>query len=452
MPPVALDPQNMIIKVPTLDSLPPPGLLSNLLPLDPNLPPLPPLPPLDPNLLPPLGLIQPLQGGLVDPKWSREGIVDPKWNFDANPNGWISSDDTNMTVVRTGPDILASFNARKLPGAIFPGRMHGMIKSYQLDKGFGFISCDKTRTLFQRDVFIHRKEMTRVDFIEPQNLVGTPVTFLVQLQQDGHPQALSIRLEGDNAPEDVVSTGTNGGRDFKEDHFSFDPATAHGMFQQIKAAARVNTKDQMAKITEMYAAAIGMGDVQASLDKQPLPVENEAGAEYDTANPNNNKAFKYETSHETDMIRNHDPARRYIGVVNSFKETAGFGFVTCPQAFQVYGRDVFLHRSQVGFEVDAQKKMRQGFTSVVINVGDKVSFQVEVNRGLPKAKNAEIVDATGKAAEVTTKTIDKPVLLRQREEQARKEKEEREKKNLAEVRKGKFNNQPSRSRSRGRRR
>lgn len=285
--------------------------------------------------------------------------------------------------------------------------------------------------------FVHRKEMAKVEITD----VGTPVTFLVQLQQDGHPQALSIRLEGDNSPEDVVSTGINNSSNAGvTDEFTLDPSTAHGMYQQIKAAAKVNGPAQMAKITEVYAGAMGLSDVSAALEKQPLPPETETG----------DNTGSQPTISETDMIRNHDPARRYIGVVNSFKETAGFGFISCPQAFQVYGRDVFLHRSQIGYEVDAQKKMRQGFTSVIVNVGDKVSFQVEVNRGLPKAKNAEIVDSSGKTVEPVTKEIEKPTLLRDRELQAKKEKEEREKTQLFQSRQQK--QKKSRSRSRGRRR
>jgi len=39
--------------------------------------------------------------------------------------------------------------------------------------------------------------------------------------------------------------------------------------------------------------------------------------------------------------------RRPSGAIKSFNQTSGFGFIACPELFEVFQRDVFIHRSQV---------------------------------------------------------------------------------------------------------
>merc|ERR1712060_774564 len=49
----------------------------------------------------------------------------------------------------------------------------------------------------------------------------------------------------------------------------------------------------------------------------------------------------------------------------------GFGFIECPATYAQYGRDVFLHKAQIG----------------EMKVGTMVSFTYEVNKqGMPQAK------------------------------------------------------------------
>uniref|UniRef100_A0A7S4R3P1 CSD domain-containing protein n=1 Tax=Alexandrium monilatum TaxID=311494 RepID=A0A7S4R3P1_9DINO len=80
---------------------------------------------------------------------------------------------------------------------------------------------------------------------------------------------------------------------------------------------------------------------------------------------------------------------RFEGVVVCYKPDEGYGFIRCPELYRRFGRDVFLHRLQVGsFEVGAQ-----------------VTFGVFLNKqGLPQAKELEAaetkweVDATAPQA------------------------------------------------------
>ncbi|CAJ1400900.1 unnamed protein product [Effrenium voratum] len=59
-----------------------------------------------------------------------------------------------------------------------------------------------------------------------------------------------------------------------------------------------------------------------------------------------------------------------LGVIKSFEDAAGYGFIYSPEARKKYSRDVFLHRKQL-------KEFK---------VGDAVRFQVNENRdGHPQA-------------------------------------------------------------------
>lgn len=63
---------------------------------------------------------------------------------------------------------------------------------------------------------------------------------------------------------------------------------------------------------------------------------------------------------------------RYQGRIKSFNVQKGFGFIDCPEAHQVYGRDVFLHKAQIA----------------TFQIGSQVSFAVEINKtSMPQARD-----------------------------------------------------------------
>ncbi|CAD7967570.1 unnamed protein product [Amoebophrya sp. A25] len=74
---------------------------------------------------------------------------------------------------------------------IGPGPHLGIIKSYNEQKGFGFIQCPEIEAHFGCDVFMHRREMNET------HMVGKEVQFTIQLNQKGKPQASEITVIGD---------------------------------------------------------------------------------------------------------------------------------------------------------------------------------------------------------------------------------------------------------------
>merc|ERR1712061_214947 len=73
-------------------------------------------------------------------------------------------------------------------------------------------------------------------------------------------------------------------------------------------------------------------------------------------------------------------ATKFQGRIKSFYSEKGYGFIECPMAHAQFGRDVFLHKSNVGD----------------MAVGTEVMFGVEVNKqGMPQARDLVAVGAGG---------------------------------------------------------
>lgn len=72
-----------------------------------------------------------------------------------------------------------------------------------------------------------------------------------------------------------------------------------------------------------------------------------------------------------------EDAPEMVGIIKSFEEAQGYGFIKSPQATAAYNRDVFLHRKQL-------KKFK---------AGDTVQFRVKLSRdGLPQAMKLRETD------------------------------------------------------------
>merc|ERR550537_1503990 len=68
---------------------------------------------------------------------------------------------------------------------------------------------------------------------------------------------------------------------------------------------------------------------------------------------------------------------RFQGRIKSFNAKQGFGFIECPEAHAIFGRDVFLHKAQIGD----------------LKVGAMVTYSVEMNKsGMPQARELATLD------------------------------------------------------------
>lgn len=94
-----------------------------------------------------------------------------------------------LTAVGTGA--LAVWRGRKRGVAVFAtpssftDQHEGKVKSYNKEKGFGFIECATTFSTFQRDVFLHKQQAEGLE-------VGDAVSFEVAMNAQGNPQARNV--------------------------------------------------------------------------------------------------------------------------------------------------------------------------------------------------------------------------------------------------------------------
>eukprot|EP00930_Biecheleria_cincta_P071534 TRINITY_DN59025_c0_g1_i1.p1 TRINITY_DN59025_c0_g1~~TRINITY_DN59025_c0_g1_i1.p1 ORF type:complete len:430 (-),score=73.79 TRINITY_DN59025_c0_g1_i1:50-1339(-) len=68
---------------------------------------------------------------------------------------------------------------------------------------------------------------------------------------------------------------------------------------------------------------------------------------------------------------------RQTGRLKSFNPKHGFGFIDCPEARHRYGRDVFVHKAQIGD----------------LDIGEDINFNVDTNKdGMPQARDIRRMD------------------------------------------------------------
>lgn len=78
-----------------------------------------------------------------------------------------------------------------------PGKFRGRIKSFNTDKGFGFIDCPEAQAQFGRDVFLHKANVGDMT-------VGTEVMFSVESNKQGMPQARDLVTIAGGVPAGAV--------------------------------------------------------------------------------------------------------------------------------------------------------------------------------------------------------------------------------------------------------
>ncbi|CAE8627377.1 unnamed protein product [Polarella glacialis] len=99
----------------------------------------------------------------------------------------------------------------------------------------------------------------------------------------------------------------------------------------------------------------------------------------------------------------HDKTHEFVGSVFKWDDDQGWGFISCLDARKVYGKDVFLHKAEIGGVADLYKQR----TKVEVKDGDWVMFKVEISRGKPRARDVTQVGAPEEYAQ-------KPEAKRQR--------------------------------------
>merc|ERR1719221_184576 len=90
----------------------------------------------------------------------------------------------------------------------------------------------------------------------------------------------------------------------------------------------------------------------------------------------------------------HDPNRKFVGTITKWDDDAGFGFISSWDAYKVYGKDVFVHKAQIGLIGGSSAMFAKRKRSEIRN-GDTVSYTVDLaeNPGKPRAYHVEKLPA-----------------------------------------------------------
>jgi len=207
-------------------------------------------------------------------------------------------------------------------------RSTGTVKSFNHEKGFGFIECKELLEIFGNDVFLHYKQLNG---FEP----GTPVTFAVVLNKDNKPQAFDLALPDAKGMGDMKGgKGKACGKGFGKDMgkgFDWggkgDWGGGYDMFEM---------KGKMGK-------AFGKG------------CDGKGGGKGNHKGP--------------DIV---EEMGTFVGTIKSFNQTKGYGFIDSPDIKAMGHQDVFLLHSQMG----------------EFQIGDMVQFSCYLNsKNQPNARD-----------------------------------------------------------------
>lgn len=163
----------------------------------------------------------------------------------------------------------------------------GRLRSFVEQKGFGFIDCQETYSLYGRDVFVHRMQIQ-----ESGVIVGQHVYFDVELNNKGHPQARNIVAVnpheamqwgdpynswgyGNMSYGNYGGCGFNGGYTYgggggssgggNNNRNTFEPPASDTLPQFEEELRKCNTEQAINDIIELYGQHFTKGHVVAAL-------------------------------------------------------------------------------------------------------------------------------------------------------------------------------------------
>jgi len=228
-------------------------------------------------------------------------------------------------------------------------RLTGTIKTFNEANGYGFIDCGEVKAAFNNDVFLHYRQLGGFN-------VGDEVTFTIMVNKERKPQAFdlgpSANAFGGKGAAKGAPMGGPAALAAAQRATKWGPPSAGQMGAEMSGNFPSQWFDPSAQTGKgkgktVFADSMGKGGGGKAAGKVAWSPP--------------------EGSMEMEGVTD----SRHDGIIKSFNEAKGFGFVACDLIQQQFGSDVFLHHNQFfGFEV-----------------GQAVSFGVLLNKdGKPQAK------------------------------------------------------------------
>jgi len=241
--------------------------------------------------------------------------------------------------------------------ALVDRRAQGVIKSFNPEKGFGFIECPELTEVFGNDVFLHNRQVGNFS-------QGSHVSFAVVLNKDNKPQAYDL------CPVDGGSGGGGGG------------GCGYGVMSG-KMGCGSKGKGGWFDASAAYAAAMeaAKGAWQAHVSKVPAKggtqtgVKRKWGSTWGGSGAGGGGASAGGgAGGGGGKPDEQGELGQFTGPIKSFNQKNGYGFIDCAELKAQGYNDVFLHHQQLGDH----------------KVGEQVTFTAYVNsKGQPQAKDLQ---------------------------------------------------------------
>lgn len=265
----------------------------------------------------------------------------------------------------------------------------GQVKSFNAQKGWGFIECEETQNLYGKDVFLLQSALPRGVDVQP----GDDVTFKV-VQGNAGVQAASVefratRKVGTIPKGRVVGGGSSvvGSAGRQDAAFigvvkSWNDSKGWG-FVTSDAVVKLYGKDVLFRRDSCDAPVcpgqqVSFGVVPGTkgvmaVHVQPFGII--AGpARHAVLHPNMGNGHVHAVSPmpmPMTMGKKIKPGERLYGCVRSYNAEKGWGFVDCPSASEAFHKDVFLLKSAVA--------------GMSVGPGTLISFKIVMGQKGPQA-------------------------------------------------------------------
>jgi len=295
----------------------------------------------------------------------------------------------------------------------------GRVKSFNAQHGYGFVECEETFTEFGHDIQVPKGVSTKLT-------AGEQVSFKIDMNDEGMPVVTEIwpagpakaakrkRVEvaakakkvqkvakkpvpkeideedGEAAfdPEEELGEELGGapadGETYEGEIISFDCGSGRG-FISCEGVKATFDQDVYVHRKVLAQAKANVGDVvrfTIHVNSQGLP----------------------QASHPLEIIKSNGPKLEYKGIIKSFSEKSGYGFLGCPEVFEMHGRDAYLPGSKakntyVGQEVFFAIDLNNDGMPVVHEMHPAVIEDIKGGgKGGKDAKGAKGKDSKGKDA------------------------------------------------------
>lgn len=242
-------------------------------------------------------------------------------------------------------------------------RFDGVVKAFSVGSGFGFIKCDEINTMYDRDVFFNRAIEGAAKVVP-----GLKVTFNVELNEKGQPQARDIKPSGllkpDRAapPKDQIFIGVIR---------TYNANIGYGFIncQELRELYDHDVflhKSQYERIPDLQIGEKVCFRVQMNMRGQPQAIDVESAK------------GKLEVAEAEEIIPPPGgEGKRWLGKIRGFHKE-GYAFLECDEAVTVFGhQDIFAHKANCP-ELNGKAEYYE--------------FDVVMVKGRPQARSLTVID------------------------------------------------------------